>query len=366
MNAQLTQINPLTLIHRNRLLPVPGSVNVREGQRVAPEDIVAEASIPARHYLVDVVRALSAKTLSAAEKMITRKPGEVLQKNDIIAETGGLFSRVIRTPGEGRVVSVNKGRVLIEAESTRIKMQAGLAGKVTQVIPERGATIQCYGALIQGVWGNALLGCGPLTTDYESLSGELKTSAIGVTSRGAVLAGGTCSEAFLAAAAQEKIGGLILGSISSSLISTALELPYALIILSGFGDHGMDELSRSLLATYIGRDVSINAVKWNRLTGDRPEVYIPLEGEAHAYEEQAMYTSGQTVRLQTGAYAGRIGRIESLLPGVTLLPSGLRAAAARVVFGENLREIIPLSNLDVIFSNDRFIGAPDEGGVLWH
>ncbi len=352
MNAQLTHINPLTLIHRNRLLPVPGSVNVREGQKVAPEDIVAEASIPARHYLVDVARTLATQTPAAAEKMITREPGEVLHKNDIIAETGGLFSRVIRTPGEGRVISVNKGRILIEAESTRIKVQAGLAGKVSQVIPERGATIQCYGALIQGVWGNALLGCGPLFTDSESLTGELKTSAIGVTSRGTVLAGGTCSEELLITAANEEVGGLILGSIPSSLIPVASEQPYAIILLCGFGDHGMDELSRNLLNNHIGREISINAVKWNRLSGDRPEVYIPLQEEAEAYEEQAIYASGQTVRLHTGAYAGRIGKIEGLLPGVTLLPSGLRAASARVIFGENSREIVPLANLDVILSSD--------------
>lgn len=352
MYAQLTHINPLTLIHRNRLLPVPGSVNVREGQKVNPADIVAEASIPARHYLVDVARTLATSTPAAAEKMITRKPGEVLQKNDIIAETGGLFSRVIRTPGEGRVISVNKGRILIEAESTKISLQAGLAGKVSQVIPDRGATIQCYGALIQGVWGNARLGCGPLAADSESLSAELKSSKLGVTARGTVLAGGTCSKEFLAAAASEEIGGLILGSISSSHISAALEQPYAIIVLCGFGDFGMDELSRKLLSTHIGHDVSINAVKWNRLTGDRPEVYIPLAEEANACEDQVVYSSGQTVRLHTGSYAGRVGRIESLLPGFTLLPSGLRAAAARVVFGENSREIIPLANLDVILTSD--------------
>ncbi len=352
MYAQLTHINSLTLINRNRLLPVPGSVNVREGQKVTPTDVVAEASIPAHHYLVDVARTLGTKTPAAAEKLITRKSGDVLQKDDIIAETGGMFSRVIRTPGEGRVISVSKGRILIEAESMRITLHAGLAGKVSQVIPERGATIQCYGALVQGVWGNAQLGCGPLVGDSENLSGELKPSALGVTSRGTVLAGGTCTEEFLRAGASEGIGGLILGSISSSLIPVALEQSYAVIVLCGFGAGGMDEISRKLLTSHIGHDVSINAVKWNRLTGDRPEVYIPLDEEAEPYEDQAVYSSGQTVRLQTGSYAGRVGRIESLLPGLTLLPSGLRAAAARVIFGENSREIIPLANLDVILAID--------------
>ena len=352
MYAQLTQINPLTLIHRNRLLPVPGSVTVREGQKVAPMDIVAEAIIPSRHYLVDVARALGTRTPAAAEKLITRKPGETLQKNDIIAETPGLFARVIRTPGEGKVISVNKGRVLIEAESARVILQAGMAGKVSQVIPERGATIQCYGALVQGVWGNGGLGCGPLQATPEFLAGTLQPADLGVTARGSVFAAGTCSEDLLKAAASEEIGGLILGSISSTLIPVAQEQPYAVIILCCFGPQGLDEISRKVLTTNNGCDVSINAVRWNRLTGDRPEVYIPLAEVAEPYEEQAVYSSGQTVRLHTGAYAGRIGRIESLLPGQTLMPGGLRAAAARVIFGENSREIIPLANLDVILAGD--------------
>lgn len=352
MYAQLTQINPLTLIHRNRLLPVPGSVNVRQGQKVSPSDIVAEASIPSKHYLVDVARVLGTRTAGAAEKLITRKPGEILKKNDIIAETGGILSRVIRTPGEGRVVSIKKGRVLIEAESAVLSLQAGMAGKISQVIPERGVTVECYGALIQGVWGNAKLGNGPLVVDPESVDGELRTSTLGVTARGTIHLAGTISEEMFNLAASEEIGGLILGSMSSSLITIAQAQPYAVIVLCGFGDHGLDEISRRVLIANEGRDLSINAVKWNRLTGDRPEVYIPLSTEAEAYTEQAVYASGQTVRLHTGSYAGRVGRIESLLPGLTLLPGGLRANAARVIFGENSREIIPLANLDVILLND--------------
>lgn len=352
MYAQPTHINPLVLINRNRLLPVPGVVNVREGQKVAPADVIAEASIPSRHYLVDVTRVLGTKNSVAAEKLITRKPGDTLQKNDIIAETGGLFSRVIRTPGEGKVVSVKKGRVLIEAKKELITLRAGMAGTVSQIIPGRGASIQCFGALIQGVWGNAKIGCGPLVSDAESLCGELNPSALTVTARGTVLAGGTCTEELLRAGASEEISGLILGSLPSLLIPVAQEQPYAVIVLSGFGNYGMDEISRKILTKYLGHDVSINAVKWNRLTGDRPEIYVPLNQEADTYEEQVVYSSGQTVRLHTGSYAGRVGRIESLLPGLTLLPNGLRASAARVIFGENSREIIPLANLDVILAGE--------------
>jgi len=153
MYPQMTQIHPLTLISRDRLLPVPGEINVRPGQKVNPCDVVAQASIPSRHYLVDVGRVLGAQSADAAEKLITRKTGDLLEKNDIIAETGGMFSRVIRTPGPGRIVSIHKGRVLIEAESEVIRLKAALSGHISRVIADRGVSIEMYGALVQGVVG---------------------------------------------------------------------------------------------------------------------------------------------------------------------------------------------------------------------
>lgn len=353
MYAQMTHIHPLTLIHRNRLLPIPGEVNVRLGQQVKPTDVVAEAFVPSHHYLVDVGRVLGARSSSEAEKMISRKPGEVLEKNDIIAETGGMFSRVIRTPGPGKLISISKGKVLIETENAQIALQAGLAGKISQVIPERGVTIEAYGALLQGVWGNSKISYGPLVIDEASLGGALQTSALGVTARGTIILAGYCSsEDMLKMAATAEIGGLILGSLSSNLSPVAQILPFPVIVLEGFGELGLDELSLRILSTNAGREVSINATKWNRLAGERPEVYIPLPSEAEPYKTETVYAVGQKVRVHSGIFAGRIGKIDQLLPGLALLPSGLRASSARVKFDQKTGEVFPLVNLDVVQLKD--------------
>lgn len=349
MTSTLTQIKPYTVFQRNRLLPLPGTLNVRLGQQVSPVDIVAEASIPLKHYLVDVTRLLDNRNTAAAEKLITRRPGEFLEKNDILAETSGMFPRVIRTPGEGKIISIINGKVMIESERSTISLKAGLAGKVSQIIPTRGVTIECYGALVQGVWGNGLLGSGTLLIDPQSLDGEMKFSAFGANAAGAILLAGTINAEMMREAENEKISGLILGSLPSALIPLAQAQPYAVVVLNGFGKHGLDVLSRRVLLANQRHEVSINAVKWNRLTGDRPEVYIPYPAEVPDHGD---FNSGQLVRLHSGAYAGRVGKIESLLPGLTLLPGGLRTNTARVLFGEDSREIIPLSNLDVILVSE--------------
>jgi len=353
MYPQMTQIQPLTLIRRNRLLPFPGEVTVRPGQKVNATDVVAQASIPTRHYLVDVRSALGVSTVAAAEKLITRKPGDLLEKNDILAETGGLFSKVIRTPGPGRVISISKGRVLIETENETFSLQAGLAGKIHQVIDDRGVSIETYGALIQGVWGNSRIGFGQLLVDESSLDGELSASALSLTARGNILIAGFCSsEEMFTAARSAQISGLILGSMPSLLIPTALELSYPVILLTGFGKTGLDEYSRRILVTNAGRDISINAVRWNRLAGDRPEIYIPLPSEGEPYQWENSFSVGQKVRVHSGAYAGRIGRIDELIPGMTQLPNGLRASAARVKFDQRSGAVLPLVNLDVIQIKD--------------
>jgi len=349
MSSQMTQIYPLTLIQRNRLLPVPGEINVRPGQKVHPSDVVAQATIPSRHYLVDVGRVLGARTADAAESLITRKPGETLEKHDIIAETGGLFSHVIRTPGPGRIVSIHNGRVLIEAESEQIEIKAGFAGQVSRVIAERGVSIETYGALVQGVWGNDRIGFGPLTVDENCLDGELTSAGLGITTRGTVILAGVCaSEDILSLAESVGISGLILGSMPAAMIPTVQVLPFPVILLSGFGKMGIDEVSRQVLETNAGREVSINAMRWNRLTGDRPEIYIPLPAEAEPAITDSAYSVGQKVRVHSGAYAGRVGSIEQIMPGLTQLPSGLRSSSARVRFDQRSSDLFPLVNLDIV------------------
>ena len=349
MYPQVTQIHPLTLISRNRLLPVPGEINVRPGQKVNPGDVVAQASIPSRHYLVDVNRVLGASSAGSTDKLITRKPGDMLEKNDIIAETGGAFSRVIRTPGPGRIVSIHKGRVLIEAESEEIRLKAGISGHISRVIADRGVSIETYGALVQGVWGNGRIGCGPLSVDEKSLEAELTSSGLGVTARGTIILASVCaSEEMFALASSMEIGGMILGSMPAALIPTVQVLPFPVILLSGFGRMGLDETSRRILGTNAGREVSINAVRWNRLTGDRPEVYIPLPAEGEPTKTENAYSVGQKVRIHSGAYAGRVGSIDKIMPGISQLPSGLRTSAAMVRFDQRSSEVFPLVNLDII------------------
>ncbi len=363
MNAQITHIHPLVYIRRNRLLPFPGVVTVRSGQKVNPSDVIVEAEIPTRHYMVDVYRTLKTKTPEDAEKLIQRVVGDKLDKHDIIAETGGMFSRVIRTPGTGRIVSIDNGKVLIEAESRKMVQTAGMIGTVTKIVEERGAVVETSGTLVQGVWGNNRSGSGTLMIQPESVEGELLPSAVGLNARGTVLLAGYCvsPEVFAAGSATE-IGGMILGSMASSLIPAAEAQPYPIILLGGFGKFGLDSISKKLLMSNAGRSAAINAVKWNKRTGERPEIIISLPSDGEPYPEQAEFSTGQIVRVNISEYRGRVGTVEKIMPGLTRLANGLRTSAAIVKFENGEKGIVPLVNLDVLQLTNEFLGTTDEGG----
>jgi hypothetical protein len=150
MLAPVIHIIPLTNIRRERLLPVAGKVLVRANQKVASSDIIAEARLSSEHLLVDVARGLGI-TPEKADKLIERKVGEQVTADDILAgPVGSIARRIMRAPQEGTIVAIGGGQILLELKSAVIELRAGLPGLVSELIPERGAIIECTGALIPG------------------------------------------------------------------------------------------------------------------------------------------------------------------------------------------------------------------------
>jgi hypothetical protein len=349
MQNLVTQIKPSVKIRRTRLLPVSGTVLVRIGQKVTPPEVLAECQIPTRHIIIDVVRTLGLKGPSEAEKLIDRSIGDLLEKGDIIAETGGLFSRVLRAPLSGKIIAIRNGQVMLEVESRKVVVQSGFTGEVVDILDDRGAVIETNGTLIQGVWGNGMIGYGPFVSDMIGVSQELNSATMSITARGAIIAASWCeSEESLQAGASLPIGGLILGSMSPHLIPCALQQPYPIILLEGFGKIGINEPAKKVLLDSAQRDMSLNAVKWDHFTGLRPEISITLPVEGSLETRTADLAQGQQVRIHSAPYAGKVGVITTINSSKTVLPNGLRTSTALITFSETEKAVVPLSNFDII------------------
>src|SRR5512134_2224259 len=350
MLAPVLHVLPLATIIRERTLPVAGKVNVHVNQRVNPTDVIAEASFAREHVLLDVARIFGVSP-NAADKLIKVKEGDRLTQGALVAESRGLIPRTIKAPRAGRVMIAGSGQVLMEVGDTRVELRAGLPGLVTQVLHEKGVVIRTAGALIQGVWGNGRIDNGLMVNLLEKPEDVLNPERLDVSLRGSVILGGHVrDQETLRAAAELPVRGLILSSLLSPLIGPAYQMRYPIIVTDGFGAMPMNSAAFKLLTTNNKREATVNAEHFDRYSGNRPEVIIPLPVSSEPAEpiNYEPFAVGQQVRMRRPPNAGMIGTLSSLPAGLSTLPSGLRAPAGEVKLENGETVLVPLVNLEVV------------------
>ena len=350
MLAPIVHIFPLTTIRRERSLPVPGRGLVRQGQSVQPYDILAESSLAPEHLMLNVAQSLGVSSKDV-KSLIQREVGEQVAEGDLIAGPVGITRKVLRAPVSGRIALIRGGKILIEVEKPPYRLLSGMAGIVSDLIAYRGAVIDTVGALIQGIWGTGRMDFGLLQIKLEAPDSKLTKDQLDVSLRGTVVLGGYCDDPqALRNAANIPLKGLVLTSMSASLVPFAQKTPIPVISLRGFGFRPIDLASYQLLTSNGNREVVVNAVALDRFHGTRPELVIPLPtpDEPSQPPEIRNFESGQKVRLSNSFSPNSIGTIEYITEKPVLLPSGLRAISAQVNLENEESVTVPLANLEIL------------------
>ena len=350
MQVQITHILPGAAFRRERLMSTSGRIIARRGQQVNPADVVAEAVVRPEHLLLDVSRGLGLAP-EEADHNIQRRAGDEVGEGDVIAGPVGIARRVVRSPRAGTVVLAGGGQVLLELEGVFSELKAGYSGVVSDILGDRGVVIDVVGSLIQGVWGNGKINYGLLNVLARQPDELVTPAMLDVSLRGSIVMACCCEDERVLASAEElPAKGLILASMDSSLVPAALKVSYPIMLVEGFGNIPMNQDAFNMLTSSSRRELSINAEPWNRITNTRPEVVIALtEGiQPAVIADSAAYAVGQTVRVVTPPYKGMFGTLTNLMPGLSILPSGIRAQAAgvRLLNGDTVQ--VPLSNLEII------------------
>jgi hypothetical protein len=232
-----------------------------------------------------------------------------------------------------------------------MELRAGIPGTVIQIIAGRGAVIQTAGALIQGVWGNGRIDTGLLVNHIEKPDEVLNVGRLDVSLRGSIILAGLVKDAeTFQAAAELPVRGLIVSSLPSALLQVAREMRYPIVVTDGFGALPMNSSAFKLLSTNAKREVTLNAEPYDRYSGARPEVIIPLpiSQDPPVPRDVETFAPGQMVRLRRPPALGAIGTLVSIKPGLATLPSGLRASAAEIKLENGETLIAPLVNLEVV------------------
>jgi hypothetical protein len=350
MLAPVTHILPLTTIRRTRVLPAPGRVVVRKGQKVAATDVVAEARLTPEHVLLDLSRGLGLSE-EQADRHIQVKAGDQVAQGDVVAGPVGMARRVVRAPRNARVVLAGGGQMLLEIDTPPFELRAGLPGLVAELVGERGVEIEATGALVQGVWGNGRLDAGLMYVLARTADETFSANRLDVSHRGSVILAGHVAEAeVFKAAADLPLRGMILGSMAPGLIGVAGRVRFPIVVIEGFGRLAMNTAAFRLLATNERREVALNAEAWDRFGGARPEVVIPLPagGEQTPLRDVERFSPGQQVHVVRAPHLGQIGVVVEVVAGLSVMPDGVRAAAAQVRLENGETLLLPLANLEVL------------------
>lgn len=363
------KVIPKTLVHKTRRLPLKGKVTVEKGQKVTADMVVATTDLPGNVVPVNLANMLNIEASEIVE-ILLKKPGDSINKGDLIAETHGIFglfkSKAV-SPAGGTLEAVSgiTGQAIIREAPIPVSVQAYINGKITDIIPDEGVEVSTPAAFIQGIFGIGAEQRGEIKVLTKDTSTHIKEDMIDESCKGKVLVGGSflSYKAFLKA---QKLGavGVVVGGFNYSDIKKIVgydigvaitgqeEITTTLIITEGFGDVRMAQQTFELLKSHEGDMASINGATQIRAGVIRPEIIIPVEDDSEMQDRKAELFGmepGTEVRVIRAPYFGMLGKVTELPHELQRLESGSLARVAKVKLYENDKEVLlPRANLEMI------------------
>ena len=358
-----------TKILKERRLPLKGSVESKVGDRVKPNDIVAKTDLPGNVQMINVANQLNIDASDINQCMI-KTTGESIHKNDLIAETKGIFGffkSSVLSPVDGTIETISDvtGQVVLRESPIPVEVDAYIEGKVNEVISEEGVVIKANGVFIQGIFGIGGESRGEIKTIVDNRESEITKDMITVEEKGKIIIGGS----FISIDAYKKaieceVGGIVVGGFNyydleeilgytlGVAITGSEDIYTSLIVTEGYGKIQMGQQTFDLLNSHNGKLASINGATQIRAGVIRPEIIIPLDSsDALRDSGDSNKSDGMTmdslVRVIRSPNFGKIGVVKELPPELRKMESETMVRVAIVHIDGNRFEI-PRSNLEVV------------------
>jgi hypothetical protein len=345
-------VSKLSTIHRECLLPEEaiGVVRTHEGAKVDVRDVVANGRILARHVFIEGAKILGLRNKSSLEQMLLVEPNTVVDVDTPIAGKRKDRGKRVFAPIKGIIVAIDEGRIIMQAMPELVKIEAGVAGRVIQVYPDRGVAVEAVGAIVQGVWGNGRSIISPLRLEPEQDLRKIIKESLDIQYKGAVIVVYNSLTLDLIELFEEgNINGVIAPSMPAELMERVLQSNMAIMLTEGFGKSRMNGEVHSLLKEYEGFQVILDADLPGRWTARRPEVVInrSIDERPPGLNLNTTVKTGLRVRITRQPHLGQIARVAEIPTQPLLLPNGLRVMGAQVelISGEIVN--IPLANLEL-------------------
>lgn len=352
-----------------RRLPIAGEVKVCVGDTVAPDDIVAETSLPGDVNPINLSNQMSLPPKDVIGCML-KNEGDPIAKDEPLAQSKGMFGmfkNTINSRFEGTVETVSPvtGQVIIRGAPLPVQVRAYVGGKVVAVREHEGCEIEADVAYVQGIFGVGGETHGRIVMACDSHELELTPDCITDDMKDAVIiGGGRMSVAAIKKAQRVGAAAIISGGIDDQDLKTLLgydlgvaitgreDLGITVIVTEGFGEIAMAERTFNLLREHTGDETSVNGATQIRAGVMRPEIIIPLasvpdDHVEHRFEEGQLVI-GRTLRVIRDPWFGVIGEVSGLPAEPAVLGSGSKARVLEVKFPSGETAIVPRANVELI------------------
>ena len=355
-------------IHKQRRLPLEGEVLVGVGDKVCADEVVAKADLPGNVQLVNIANLLSVPA-GDVEEYTTKKIGESVEKDEILAATKGifgLFKSQARSPISGTVENISDvtGHVILREPPIPVEVRAYVDGSVTEVADNEGITVETYGTYIQGIFGIGGETLGILEVVVSSPDAPLTPDLIQPQHRDKILVGGSIvSHDAIQAAIRSGVRGLIVGGIDDKdlrellgyelgvAITGSEDIGITLVVTEGFGKIRMADRTFNLLKERQGLKTSINGTTQIRAGVVRPEIVVPFESSGHLIEDAVVagiLEVGTPVRVIREPYFGKLGRVTALPVERQQLETGAKVRILEAELDDGAQITLPRANVEII------------------
>ncbi len=327
-----------------------GRVLRQIGEQVIADTLVAEADTPMGYRLFDLEKEMRL-TVRDVRKILTKKRDEPFERGDVIARTGWWRKTEYAAPVDGKIIDARGSQILIQVQEQHIDLPALYPGRITQIMPDVGVTIELAGAIIQGVWGCGAERYARLQQTAPDGETPLQPEQIVASFIGGILIGGrTLDEAALAQIVQVQASAVIVGSLSTRLLPLIEQTGLSVLLTEGLGDMPMNPRTFDLLSKMAGREACLNPTGSTQGEGRRPEIVVPLPAERSPIQaaDTATLQVGSRVRALCMPYQNQIGQVTALPRAPRRIESDVWARGAVVSFAPTQKEFIPLANLELI------------------
>ena len=359
-----------TTLTKERRLPLPGEILIKQGTKVRGEEVVARTDLPGNVQTLNIHGLLGILPDEVEEAML-KIVNDTIKKNEIIAQSKGLFGLFkssVKSPVDGIIESISKitGQIIMREPPIPVEVIAYIDGEVVDIIQNEGVKIKTHGSFIQGIFGIGGETIGELAMVANKPNEVLTEKDIDKAFKDKIIVGGSIvTYSALEQARKVGVKGIVIGGIEDDdlkqfmgydigvAITGSEQVGLTLIITEGFGKMSMATRTFQLLKSLAGKKSSINGATQIRAGVMRPEVIVPTE-TAPVSKKTADISSGAgldigiAVRIIREPHFGAIGKVVALPVELKKIETEALVRVLQVELEDKEIVALPRANVEII------------------